>query len=250
MFSLLLLTGYLGYALTDGAVSGWSIMHATGAAGALTGVFGAVGSWFFGGPQGSGTLARLVVFHAVLAIALIGLAALYHITRKAITPVVSGRAAVGFHPYYTTQYFAAFAVFALIFAIFVFFIPHFGENPLNAVPANPLVLPENFAPPWYLLPLSAGSTILPGIYGNIIAAVAMLAVLFALPWLDRSGPAGRSGFLYRFLTVVLALDVIALAFAAAAGPSTISSILVIIFTIWYFLHFLVLTPLVTAMEAE
>ena len=41
-----------------------------------------------------------------------------------------------------------------------------------------------------------------------------------------------------------------IALAAAAGPSLLSGILVVVFTIWYFFHFLVLTPLITALEAE
>jgi ubiquinol-cytochrome c reductase cytochrome b subunit len=56
--------------------------------------------------------------------------------------------------------------------------------------------------------------------------------------------------LYKFLVVVLALDVIGLALAASAGPSLVAGILTVVFTLWYFLHFLVLTPLVTALEAE
>lgn len=249
IFCLLLLVAWLGYALTDGAVSGWSLMTSTADANTLAGLPGALGTWFFGGPDGRGTLARVGVFHAVLALAVLGLAILYRIARKAVAPRAAGPAAVGFHPYYTAQYFVAFVVFALIFAVLVFFAPHFWENPLNCAPSNPLVVPAALTPPWYLLPLSAGGHIFPGIYGGILGAVAMLAVLFALPWLDRSGGAG-SGLLYRFLVVVLALDVIALCLAAAAGPSTLSAILTIVFTIWYFIHFLALTPLVTAMEAK
>ena len=50
--------------------------------------------------------------------------------------------------------------------------------------------------------------------------------------------------------VVLALDVIALGLAAACRPSLTAVILQIVFALWYFFHFLVLTPLVTAMEAK
>jgi quinol-cytochrome oxidoreductase complex cytochrome b subunit len=250
LFSLLLLVGYLGYALTGGAVSDWSLIASTNAAGALTGVPGAVGTWFFGGPNGAGTLARLVVFHAVLALAAFGILALYHAGTRALAPKVEPRAAVRFYPYYTAQYFVALVVFALIFAVLVFFAPHFGQNPLNAAPANPLIVPALLTPPWYLAPFGAVQAVFPGIYGGIIGVIALLAVLFALPWLDRSGPNTRPGFLYRFLVFVLALDVIALGLAAASGPSLVAGILVVVFTIWYFLHFLVLTPLITALEAE
>jgi quinol-cytochrome oxidoreductase complex cytochrome b subunit len=250
LFSLLLLVGYLGYALTGGAVSNWSLVAGTNAAGTLGGVPGAIGTWFFGGPNGPGMLARLVVFHAVLAVALFGILALYHMGVKALAPKVNVREAVHFYPYYTAQYFVALVVFALIFSVLVFFAPHFGENPLNGAPASRLIVPAILTPPWYLVPFSAVQAVFPGLYGGIFGVLALLAVLFALPWLDRSRVAARPGFLYRFLVYVLALDVIALGLAEAAGPSLVSGILVVVFTLWYFFHFLVLTPLITALEAE
>jgi ubiquinol-cytochrome c reductase cytochrome b subunit len=249
-FVLLLLVGWLGYVLSDGAVSYWSLTGAGNAATLLGGLPGALGSWFFGGPNGNWTLARFEVFHAVLAFAIFGIVGLHYAGAKLLAPPVSPRAAVSFHPYYTSQYFVSLVVFALIFAVLVFFAPHFGENPLNAAAANPLIVPATLTPPWYLIPLSGLTSIFPGIFGGIIGVVAVLAMLFALPWLDRSGPNTRPGLLHKFLVVVLALDVIALGLAVAGGPSTIGSILEVVFTLWYFFHFLVLTPLVTAMEAE
>jgi ubiquinol-cytochrome c reductase cytochrome b subunit len=246
-FALLLLVGYLGYALTDGAVSHWSVVGAADATARLTGVPGALGTWFFGGLFGPGTLARLAVFHVALALAIFGIVALHYAGRRAIAPIAHRSAAVGFHPYYTAQYFVAFVVFALIFALFVFFAPHFGENPLNAAPANSLIVPATIRAPWYLLPVSG--FLLPGVWGGIIIVIARLGVLFALPWLDRSGPGGRRGGLYRSLVFVLAIDVIALTVITTAGPSPLGDILAAILTAWYFFHFLVLTPLVTAMEA-
>ncbi len=68
-----------------------------------------LGTWFFGGPNGPGTLARLLVFHTVLALALFGILALYHFGARALTPKVPPREGVSFHPYYTAQYFVASA---------------------------------------------------------------------------------------------------------------------------------------------
>src|SRR6201999_2040332 len=87
---------------------------------------------------------------------------------------------VAFHPYYTAQYFVAFTIFALIFAIFAFFAPHFGDNPVNALPASPLIIPTNPTPPWFLAPLSAVRVVLPGDAGGVIAVLAMLGLLFSL----------------------------------------------------------------------
>jgi ubiquinol-cytochrome c reductase cytochrome b subunit len=249
-FMLLLLIGYTGYLLTDGAVSYWSLHDAATTAQMLGGAPGAIGTWFFGGPDGAGTLARMEVFHAVMALAVFGIIALHYAARRVSSAGMPASRRVAFHPYYTAQYFVAFVMFALIFAALAFFAPHLGDNPLNAAPASPLLVPAVALPPWYLLPIGAASQVFPGTWGGILAVIAGFAVLLALPWLDRSKPGARPGGRYRLLVTVLALDVAALGVVAHAGPSAIGNILTIVFTGWYFLHFLVLTPLVTGMESE
>jgi ubiquinol-cytochrome c reductase cytochrome b subunit len=247
-FSLLLLVGYLGYVMADGAVGFWSLASAANTASVLTGLPGGLGSWFFGGPAGPGTLARLAVFHAVLALAIFGIIFLYSAAKNAAAPAVT-RNAVGFHPYYSAQYFAAFVVFCLIFAVLAFFAPHLGENPLNLAEGSSLLVPVVTTPPWYLLPVTALGHACPGVTGSIIATIAVLALLAALPWLDRS-PAGKPpGFLWKLLTLILALDIFLLCLCAGAA-STIAGIGVVVFALYFFLHFIVLIPLVTALETN
>jgi quinol-cytochrome oxidoreductase complex cytochrome b subunit len=248
--SVLLLAGWLGYMLSDGAVAGASLRQASLSAETWSGLPGVLASWFFGGPHGAGTLARLAVLHATLGLAVFALVLLLRAARKAaLRPATANP--VAFHPHYTAQYFVAFTIFALIFAVFVFFAPHFGDNPLNALPASPLIVSITPTPPWFLAPLSAVRVLLPGDAGGVITVLAMLGLLFALPWLDRSsGPARQTKFLHRFLVVVLALDVLALCLAAACRPSLTAVILQIVFALWYFFHFLVLTPLITATEEK
>ena len=246
---LLLLIGYLGYLMTGGAVAYWSLAQGSGAALGLSGFPGAVGAWVFGGGAGPATLARFAIFHVALALALFGLLALFFAARRAVAAPGVPRHAVGFHPYYTAQFFAAFVIYALIFAVLVFFAPHLGENPLNRAPGNPLILPVGLAPPWYLLAFAAIAHALPGPLGGVLAILAGFAVLFALPWLDRSTPAAPTGGLYRWLVIVLGLDLVALSISAAAMPSMLADALTGLFTLYYFLHFLVLTPAVTALRA-
>jgi ubiquinol-cytochrome c reductase cytochrome b subunit len=248
LFILLLLAGYLGYVLADGATSYWSLHNAALAGARLNSFPGVIADWIFGGPAGPGTLARMMVFHVFLAVLLLGVVVAQIAAKRAIRPAL--RNSVPAHPYYTSQYFVAFVVFALIFAVLVFFAPHLGENPLNAEAANPLVVPDFVTPPWYLLPVAAIGGALPGTLGGIVAVIAGLAVLAALPWLDRSKPGASTGLLYKLLVFILALDVIGLSITAAAPASALNSVLMLVFTAWYFLHFLVLTPLTTAMEAK
>jgi ubiquinol-cytochrome c reductase cytochrome b subunit len=245
---LILLIGYLGYALIDGATSYWSLHQATTAGAMLSSFPGNISNWFFGGPAGPGTLPRLAVLHGLLTFIALGVLALHYFAKRsiAITPAKT----VPLHPHYTAHHFVAFAVFGLIFAVLVFFAPHLGENPLNAVAANPLVVPAVVTPPWYLLPADAFTSALPGPEGGIIAFIAAFAVLFGVPWLDRSKPGAIPSGTYKTLTFLLGLDIVALSLTAAAGPSTINAILIILFTAWYFFHFLVLIPLVTLRETN
>jgi ubiquinol-cytochrome c reductase cytochrome b/c1 subunit len=244
LFILLLATGWLGYVMADGAVSYWSLHNAALAGARLNGFPGVISEWIFGGPAGPGTLARMAVFHVVLALLMFGVIGAIIVANR-ITAPLPGRRPVAFHPYYTSQYFAALVIFAVIFSVLVFFAPHLGENRLNAVAASPLVVPASLTAPWYLLPLAAIASVVPSTFGGVIAVIAALAVLFALPWLDRSRPSVQTGFLYKLFVWVLALDVIALAVTTAAAPSIVTEILTVVFIIWYFLHFLVLTPLST-----
>jgi len=249
LFIILLLTGWLGYVLADGATSYWSLHNAALAGARLGGFPGAIADWIFGGPAGPGTLARMAVFHVILALLLLAVIGAIIVAKRVAAPPVHCNP-VAFHPYYTAQYFAAFVIFALIFAILVFFAPHLGDNHLNLAAGNPLMVPALLTPPWYLLPIAAIGGVVPTTLGGVIAVIAGLAVLYALPWLDRSKPGASTGFLYKLLVFILALDVIALALAAAAPPSLVTAILIKLFIAWYFLHFLVLTPLTSATESK
>jgi quinol-cytochrome oxidoreductase complex cytochrome b subunit len=242
LLAVLLLVGWLGFVLTGGAASYWSLFRATNGALALSGAAGALGGWFFGGPMGSGTLARLELFHAVLALGALAVLGVLFSVRRGAEP----KPMRVFLPYYL----AVFAVLGLIFSVLAFFVPHLGQPAVNALPGDPLTLPLGTALPWYLLPLAGIASALPGIWGGILGVVGALAVLAALPWLDRSGPEGAKGRLYCFLNGVLALDVVALGITAAARDCQQASLLLVLFTLWYFVHFLVLIPFVTAMEAK
>lgn len=248
LLAVLLLTGWLGFVLTGGAAGYWSLFNAANAALSLGGLPGAVGTWFFGGPAGGNTLARLEVFHVLLAVSLLLVVWMLHASRRTITPAPTGRA-VAFYPYYLAQYFVALAVFALIFAFLAFYAPHLGTAHINAIPAGSLAVTAGASVPWYLAPAAALLGVFPSAGLSVIAAIAAALVLYALPWLDRSGASGAKGALYCFLTWVLALDILLLGLTAHSNcPYTPT--LAGIFTAWFFFHFLVLTPVVTSMEAE
>jgi cytochrome b/b6/petD-like protein len=76
-----------------------------------------------------------------------------------------------------------------------------------------------------------------------------IVVLFFLPWLDTS-PVRSARFrpIYRYLIVVLVASVIALGFVGARPPEGIWVVIGRVATAYYFLHFLVLLPLLGKLE--
>ncbi len=204
---VLLLTGWLGYVLTGGAAGYWSLFNAANAALSLGGLPGAVGTWFFGGPAGGGTLARLEVFHALLAVSLLIVVWMIHAARRTISAPVTSARAVAFYPYYVAQYFAALTVFGFIFVLLAFYAPHLGTSHFNQIPADTLAVPLGAGVPWYLAPAAGLIGAFPTTGLSILAAIAAVVVLYALPWLDRSGANGAehaklfSGFFIRVLAL-------------------------------------------------
>ncbi len=244
LLAVLLLTGWLGFVLDGGAGGYWSLFNATGAAMTLSGFPGAVAMWFFGGPVGGATLARLLVFHVLLAFCAVGIILMARAATRRAQAVPQGRL-VAFWPVYAAQYFAALSVLALVFAVLLGFAPHWGLGAQNAIPASTMVVPVSISYPWYLTPVAGLAGVFSGVAGHIWAVIAAVAVLYALPWLDRSGGAPPGRF-YMVLTWLLGLDVLALGLVTAFP---MGSGLPELLTFWFFFHFLVLTPLVTMMEA-
>lgn len=241
LFILLLLTGWLGFVMADGAAGYWSLNDAALAGIRLGGLAGGIAGWIFGGPAEPETLGRMAVFHVGLALLIFAVAGAWFAARRALPEPSPLRRPVAFHPYYTSQYFAAFVIFALIFAILVFFFPHLSENRLNALPPDPLSVPVSLSPPWYLLPFAAIGGLVPHTLGAIFAVIAAVAVLYALPWLDRSAPGMPASMPHKIFLWILAADVIALSVSAGDFSPALTGV----FAVWYFLHFLVITPLVT-----
>ena len=240
LLALLLLTGWLGFVLNGGAGGYASLFGASNAAMGLTGFPGAVAMWFFGGPPGGASLARLLVFHVLLALCAGWVIWMACAAARKARPAPQGRV-VPFWPVYASQYFAALA---LVFSVLLGFAPHWGQGEQNAIPAGAMAMPV-VSWPWYLTPIAGLAGAFPGVLGHVWAVIAAVALLYALPWLDRSKGAAP-GRVYAALTWLLGLDVLALGYVTAFP---MGGLLPELLTFWFFFHFLVLTPLVTMMEA-
>ena len=157
---------------------------------------------------------------------------------------------VTFHPFYTVRAAVAGLVFLMVGTVIVFFIPYTFEQSANLLPADPLVMPSNVTPQWYLLPFYAMTRCTESPLLSLGLVVAGWVALFALPWLDPSpvrSARHRPLFqpaLFGFFIVVILLG------WAGAQPATSGWVLLDrLFTLLYFLFFLVGVPLLGVVEA-
>jgi ubiquinol-cytochrome c reductase cytochrome b subunit len=100
---------------------------------------------------------------------------------------------IPFHPYYTVKDILGVGVFLILFLGVVFFAPDGGgyllEKP-NFSPANPLSTPEHITPAWYFGAFYAMLRAVPSYFHTqiwgVIVMFGAVALIFFLPWLDRS----------------------------------------------------------------
>jgi ubiquinol-cytochrome c reductase cytochrome b subunit len=119
----------------------------------------------------------------------------------------------------------------------------------NYIPANPLQTPAHIVPEWYFLPFYAILRAVPDKLGGVLLMFGAIAVLFVLPWLDRS-PVRSARFrpLFRIFFWLLLVDAVALGYFGGKPAEGIYVVLSRIATAWYFLHFLVILPLLSVFE--
>ena len=153
------------------------------------------------------------------------------------------------HPYYTVKDYFGLGVYLIIFAALVFFAPNFLGHPDNYIPANPLQTPAHIVPEWYFLPFYAILRSVPDKLGGVILMFSAIFILFVLPWLDTSKV--RSAVfrpIYRQFFWILVIDVLMLGYVGAMPAEGIYLVLARVGTIYYFLHFIVVMPVVGYLE--
>ncbi len=214
-------------------------------------------TWLWGGfSVDNPTLNRFFALHYLLPFMITGVVFL-HIVALHITgsnnplgiDVKSPQDTIPFHPYYTIKDSVGICVYLLVFACLVFFAPNYLGHVDNYIPANPLSTPAEIVPEWYFLPFYAILRSVPSKLGGVMLMFGAIAVLFLLPWLDTS-PVRSARFrpIYRQLVLVLVVALVVLGVVGAHRPEGICVVLGRVATAYYFLHFLVLLPLLGKVE--
>ncbi len=250
-------TAFMGYVLPWGQMSFWGATVITNLFSAIPLIGESVVTWMWGGfSVDNPTLNRFFALHYLLPFVIVGLVVLHLValhrfgSNNPIGIEAKGpQDTIPFHPYYTVKDFFGLCVFFLLFAGFVFFAPNYMGHPDNYIPANPLVTPAHIVPEWYFLPFYAILRAVPDKLGGVLLMFAAIAVLFVLPWLDRS-PVRSAKFrpLYKQFFWILLLDCIVLGYIGAMPAEGIYIVIGRIATAYYFIHFLIILPLLSVIE--
>ncbi|MGQ7792720.1 cytochrome b [Faunimonas sp. B44] len=257
IFLLMMATAFMGYVLPWGQMSFWGATVITNLFSAIPLVGNSIVTWLWGGfAVGDPTLNRFFSLHYLLPFMIAGVVILHvwalHVTGQTNPTgieVKSKQDVVPFTPHATIKDGFALVLFFILFAWFVFYQPNFLGHPDNYVKANPLVTPAHIVPEWYFLPFYAILRAIPSKLGGVIAMFASIAILFVLPWLDTSRVRSANYRpLYRQFFWILVLVCIGLGWLGAKPAEGGYVIAARILTAYYFLHFLVILPLLGLFE--
>ncbi|MEN2978861.1 cytochrome b N-terminal domain-containing protein [Tistrella bauzanensis] len=249
---LMMATAFMGYVLPWGQMSFWGATVITNLFSAIPLVGESIVTWLWGGfSVANPTLNRFFSLHYLLPFVIVGvvvlhLAALH--THGSNNPLgidkKTKKDVIPFHPYYTIKDLFGLGVFFIVFAVFLFFAPNFFGEPDNYIPANPLVTPAHIVPEWYFLPFYAILRAVPSKLGGVLLMFASIFVLFLLPWLDTSRVrSAKFRPVFKIFYLFLVIDIALLGWAGGQPAEGLAVVIGRLATAWYFLHFLVLLPL-------
>ncbi len=257
IFLLMIATAFLGYVLPWGQMSFWAATVITNLFGAIPLIGDPVREWLWGGfSVDNPTLNRFFSLHYLLPFVIAGVVVLHiwalHVpgnnNPKGID-VKGPQDTVPFHPYYTMKDAFAATLFLILFSYFVFFNPTILGHTDNYIEANPLVTPDHIVPEWYFLPFYAILRAIPDKLMGVVAMFASIAILFLVPWLDTSKVRSTTFRpLYKIFFWILVADCLLLGYLGAMPAEGAYVIWARIATAYYFLHFLVIMPVLGLIE--
>ena len=261
---LMMATAFMGYVLPWSQMSGWGATVITNLFSALHFVGESIVTWLWGGfSVADPTLNRFFALHFLLPFVIVGVVFLHvwalHVTGSNNPTGIEPKGpqdTLPFHPYYTVKDLFGTTIFFIFFSIFIFYAPLYLGHADHFVEYDSLVTPAQIVPEWYFLPFYAmlraitfDILFIEAKLGGVLTMFGSIALLFVLPWLDTHPVrSARYRPLYRVFFWLLVLDVIFLGYCGAQHAEGIWVPLSQIATLYYFVHFLVILPLLSRYE--
>ena len=257
IFLLMIATAFLGYTLPWGQMSFWGATVITNLFSAIPLVGDNIVTWLWGGfSVDNPTLNRFYSLHFLLPFIIVAVVFLHIVALHKFgsnNPIgidlTSKKEKIPFHPYYTIKDLFGLSFVLTIFFLVVFYAPNFLGHPDNYIPADPLKTPAHIVPEWYFLPFYAILRAIPDKLGGVIAMISAIMILFFLPWLDTSKVRSATFRpIYKKIYWLLIVDLIILTWVGGNAPEGKFIIIGRIATIYYFVHILLLMPIVGLIE--
>ncbi|MFT6580610.1 MAG: ubiquinol-cytochrome c reductase cytochrome b subunit [Alphaproteobacteria bacterium] len=261
---LMMATAFMGYVLPWGQMSFWGATVITNLFSAIPIIGEPIVTWLWGGfSVDNATLNRFFSLHYLMPFVLFAVVGL-HVVAVHVTgsnnpdgiEIKGPQDSIPFNPYFTAKDSVGTGVFLIFFAFFVFFAPNFFGEVDNYIEANPLKTPEHIVPEWYFLPYYAilraitfDVFFIPAKLIGVMMMFASILLLLVLPWLDTAKVrSARYRPVFKWLFWVFVADCIILGIAGAKPAEGSWLYIGQAATAYYFLHFLILLPIVGKLE--
>ncbi|MEH6543486.1 MAG: cytochrome b N-terminal domain-containing protein [Porticoccaceae bacterium] len=259
IYLALMAEAFLGYVLPWGQMSYWGAQVIISLFGAVPVIGESIVEWVRGDYLISGiTLTRFFALHVVavplvlLALVFLHLLALHEVGSNNPDGVEIKKHkdangipldGIPFHPYYTVHDLVPITVFLFVFCFIIFFMPEMGGyfiEKANFEHSNPLKTPEHIAPVWYFTPYYSMLRAVPDKLMGFVVMAAAIAILFVLPWLDRSVKKSfrYKGRIFGVMLIVFAVFFVILGRLGVLAPTFERNMLAQIGTIFYFGFFM------------
>jgi len=248
---LMILTAFLGYVLPWGQMSFWAATVITNLASAVPFIGDTIVIWLWGGfSVGNPTLNRFFSLHYILPI-VIALLVLLHVIFLHITlssnplGIQSDIDDTKFGVYFFVKDLYGLYLMLFITSFFLFFYPNVLSHSDNYIPANSLVTPNHIVPEWYFLPFYAILRSVPNKLFGVILLLASILLLMIIPFIISYEIRNTNlKPLLRFLFYFFLCNCIILGWIGSKDITSPFYEIGQISTIFYFLYFLLLLPLI------
>ena len=156
---------------------------------------------------------------------------------------------IPFYPYFYVKDLYGFLVLLLVYSTFTLYYSNVLGHSDNYIEANPMVTPTHIVPEWYFLPFYAMLRSIPDKLGGVLCMGASLVILFALPYLSLNvATPVKYRLVYIFFCGLLMSIFLFLGWVGAQPVEPLYVILGSLSTVYYFLFFLFIIPLLNILQ--
>ena len=257
IYLIMMMTAFMGYVLPWGQMSYWGATVITNLFSAIPVIGEGLKTWLLGDyTVGNATLNRFYALHYVLPFVILGVVGLHvaavHVhgsNNPAGIDIKSKNDTVRFFPYMLMKDALATCVFGVLISVVIFFGPNLMAEVDNYIPADPLVTPAHIVPNWYLAPFYAILRAIPDKLGGVALMFGSIAILFFLPWLDRS-KVRSCNFrpIYKWFMMLFFINFFVLGYVGMLPAEGLYLLIARIGLVYYFGFFLIITPFIHKFE--